>query len=170
MVKISSLASYLVVLMGVFLLAMTLYYAMPSRNPPEFSLNKTGSFRSFTVVEGDVCTKDGKPIVRMYSTELCPHCRWIGPTFDKVASEYAASGRIVAYHWSFDAHDDVLTTVREDSIPGSEESLYYTFNPSQTVPTFVFGCKYYRVGNAHERDGGLAAEEADFRAVIEELL
>lgn len=33
-----------------------------------------------------------------------------------------------------------------------------------------FGCKYYRIGNGHETTDDLVAEEAEFMAVIEELL
>jgi len=36
-----------------------------------------------------------------------------------------------------------------------------------TVPTYVFGCKYVRIGNAYET---LGEEKAEFRRVIEKLL
>ena len=44
------------------------------------------------------------------------------------------------------------------------------YNPKGSIPTFVFGCKYVRVGNGYERDDDLASEAAEFRAVIEDLI
>jgi len=44
------------------------------------------------------------------------------------------------------------------------------FNPRGSIPTFVFGCKYYRIGAGHEETDDKTAEEAEYRLVIEELL
>ena len=45
----------------------------------------------------EICTIEGKPVVRLYGTTTCPHCKWVGPTYDKVVEEYVAEGKIVSY-------------------------------------------------------------------------
>jgi FKBP-type peptidyl-prolyl cis-trans isomerase 2 len=118
----------------------------------------------------EVCTIDGKPVIRLFSTTWCGHCKWIKSTFDSVAQEYVDAGKIVAHHWELDIGDDTLTDAVETEVPASEDAIYKEFNPKGTIPTFVFGCKYHRVGNGYEQTDDLAAEEAEFRAIIEELL
>ncbi len=49
-------------------------------------------------------------------------------------------------------------------------AIFKQFNPDNSIPTFVFGCEYYRVGNAYEQQNDLTAEIGEFKAVIEELL
>ena len=113
---------------------------------------------------------DGKPVIRMFSTTWCPHCNWVGPAYEKVVEEYVDAGKIVAYHWELDTGDDTLTPEAEGEVPSSEMAVYSTFNPRGSIPTFVFGGKYWRIGNGHERQSDLNAEEAEFRAVIEKLI
>jgi thiol-disulfide isomerase/thioredoxin len=129
-----------------------------------------GEIRTFTEAGYPLELQDGKPVVRLFSTTWCPHCQWIKSTFDKVASEYAAQGKIVAYHWELDVQDDALTPQNENGIPESEMQVFTKFNPNKSIPTFVFGGKYVRIGNGYEAQNDLAAEEAEFRAVIEALL
>lgn len=132
-----------------------------------------GQMASFQVASDPVaCTENGKPVVELFSTSWCPHCQWISATFDKVAKEYANSGKITAYHWLLDTKEDTLTGKIYSSIPQAEMDIYQKFNPEGTIPTFVFGCKYYRIGNAYENEGdaGIPKEEAAFRAVIDALL
>jgi len=112
---------------------------------------------------------DGKPVVRVYSTTWCPHCKWVGPTVDKVLKEYQSKGIIVARHWELDTGDDTLTKIVEIKVPDSELAVFQKANPDGSVPAFVFG-KYFRLGNAFEAEKNLALEEAEFRAVIEKLL
>jgi thiol-disulfide isomerase/thioredoxin len=129
-----------------------------------------GEITTFHDNGGDVCLEDGKPLVILFSTTWCPHCNWIKSTFDSVASEYADQGLIVARHWELDTNDDTLTPEVENSIPQRDLDIYNEFNPRGSIPTFVFGCKYYRIGNGHEAQNDLSAEAAEFRGVIEELL
>ncbi len=130
------------------------------------------SFGSFIDTGKPICKKDGKPIIRLFATTWCPHCEWIKETFDKVAKEYMKKKKIVAYHWYLDTNDDGLTEEVEKAIPPEEEAIYQEFNPTGSIPTFVFGCRYYRIGNAYERekDAGLLKEEKEFRELIEKLL
>ncbi len=141
-----------------------------------------GEIRTFTDTGNEIELQDGKPVIRLFSTTGCPHCKWIGATYKKVVKEYVAAGKIVAYHWEIDIVDDTLTEAFEGSVPDGEMAVYRKFNPSGTVPTFVFGGRYSRVGNGYEGFDDtrfpnseqslqhLAQEEAEFRGVIEALL
>jgi thiol-disulfide isomerase/thioredoxin len=126
--------------------------------------------KTFQVIEGSVETINGKPVIRLFSTTWCPHCQWIASTYDSVAKEYADAGKIVAYHWELDTGDNTLTSETETSVPASEQAVFAKFNPRNSIPTFVFGGKYWRIGNGYEQEQDLNLEEKEFRAVIEELI
>jgi parvulin-like peptidyl-prolyl isomerase len=139
---------------------------------PNLAKNMTAEpgIQTFSVRDGEICREDGKPVVRMFSTTWCPHCEWVKETFDSTVKEYADKGLIVARHWQVDTEDDTLTSFKEDFMPLTEKAIFQDFNPNGGVPTFVFGCKYYRVGNGYESEKNLAAEKREFVAVIEKLL
>ncbi len=120
---------------------------------------------------GPVETIGGKPVIRLFGTTWCPHAAYIGPVFDRVAREYAAAGKIVAFHWQLDTEDDVLTSQVEAAAPVLEWAMFYEFSPNGSVPTIVIGGKYGRVGNACEGwTEGLLWEEEDLRAAIDEVI
>lgn len=125
---------------------------------------------TFDSVSGDICREDGKPVIRMFSTTWCRHCQWVADTFDDVMQMYVDEGLIVAHHWELDIGDDLLTSQFEEDVPDEEMAVFEEFNPQQSIPTFVFGCKYYRIGTAYEQADDLEAEAAEFMAVIEALL
>ncbi len=132
---------------------------------------KTVTDSSFDLTGDEICTEDGKPVIRMFSTTWCPHCKWITPIFEKVIQPYVESGQIAAYAWELDINDNILTDAKETSIPESEMAIYQKYNPQGSIPTFVFGCKYARVGNGFEgKADGEASEETDFTQTIEELI
>jgi thiol-disulfide isomerase/thioredoxin len=106
----------------------------------------------------------------LFSTTWCPHCQWISDTFDEVAQNYVDQGLIVAYHWEVDTGDNTLTSQVENSVPASELEIFDEFNPQGSIPTFVFGCRYYRIGTGYENTDDLNAEAAEFIEFIEELL
>jgi len=118
----------------------------------------------------EVCEIDGKPVVRLFSTTWCPHCQWVGETYESVVTEYVNAGKIVAYHWEMDLGDDTLTQAFEGEIPASEAAIFSSASPKGNVPAFVFGCKYERIGNSFEEEDDLAKEDAEFRRVIDLLL
>lgn len=134
------------------------------------SYSVVNSISSFIETENEICKKDDKPIVRLFATSWCPHCKWIKDTYFKVVKDYASQDKIEAYYWEVDKNDDLLTKSKEDKIPESELEIFKKFNPKQSIPTFVFGCKYYRIGNAYESQDNLAAEESEFRLVIDNLI
>ena len=128
---------------------------------------------SFAVKDDkQICKEDGKPIVYLFSTTVCPHCQWVLPIFDKVAKEYISQGKIMAYHWEYNTYDNTLTDAVETSIPQDQQTIYKEFSPGGYVPTFVFGCKYYRVGNGpgREQSNDTAAEEKELRAIFDYII
>jgi len=130
---------------------------------------EASKINTFSVTKDPICEENGKPIIRLFSTTRCPHCTWIKNTFDSVVKEYIDSGQIIAHHWELDIGDDTLTLEKESKIPTEEFEIYRKYSPGG-VPTYVFGCKYVRIGNGYESINDLEAEEAEFRAAIEKLI
>lgn len=125
-----------------------------------------GAGSTFESTTDEVCMKDGKPIIRLFSTTTCPHCKWISKTFDAVAKEYAQQDKIIAYHWNLDTKDDSLTEEKESIIPQEEIVIFQKYGQGGGVPLFIFGCRYTRLGNAYELEDNLEAEEKEFRYII----
>jgi len=118
----------------------------------------------------EICTdSEGKPQVFLISTTTCPHCVWIKDTFDGLENEAFAS-QINLQHWEVDTGDNTLTSAVESEVPAEILSLYQKYNPEGYVPTFVIGCKYFRVGNGYESQDDLVSELADFKLIINKLL
>ncbi|MBI5553264.1 MAG: hypothetical protein HY917_00820 [Candidatus Diapherotrites archaeon] len=159
------------------LVGLMVLFGCTGTNPNDTSLSKDvapTSIQTFQSVNAQVCKENGKPIIRMYSTTWCPHCKWVKPGFISTVNEYVQQGKIVAYLWELDTGDNPLTpNVVEDGVPLAERAVYSGYNHQGTVPTFVFGCKYYRIGNGYEGQKNseeLRQEIGEFKAVIEELL
>ena len=137
---------------------------------------------TFTEFNGPIEAIDGKPVVRLFSTTGCLHCVWIKETFDQTMKELVAEGKVVAMHWELDQSDDTLTPQKESGVPESEFELFKRFNSRGSVPTYIFGGKYVRVGNAFETRENLVnptsndslrrlgLEKEEFKAVVEKLL
>lgn len=117
-----------------------------------------------------ICTKENKPIIRLYTTTDCQSCKWVKETFDSFAEEYQEQDKIVAYHWELNTGDNTLTEETERGIPMSELDIFKKYNPKSTVPTFVFGCKYMRIGNAYEDQNDLNTEKQEFEKITNMLI
>ena len=52
----------------------------------------------------------------------------------------------------------------------SETAIFAQFNSKGSIPTYVMGCKYVRIGNGFETQDDKAGEAAEFMAVIEALI
>jgi thiol-disulfide isomerase/thioredoxin len=126
--------------------------------------------KTFLDTGQEICTQDGKPIIRKFATTWCPHCQWIKETYIKVVQEYENNGQIKAYLWEVDIGDNSLTPEVESKVPQNELDVFNKFNKENSIPTFIFGCKYLRGGNGYEQQGNLDAEEEEFRKIIEELI
>jgi len=165
----------LILLVGIYLsLGKTFFDSLSTTTIPQTTTVPTttstmAQITTFTDNGGAVETKNGKPVIRMFSTTWCPHCRWVKDAYETVAKEYVDRGEIIAYHWEFDIDDDTLRA-EKIPVPDSEKKIFRRFNPGGGVPTFIFGSKYYRIGNGHEREKDLEAEKAEFRAVIEAVI
>ncbi|MBS3144391.1 hypothetical protein J4208_02285 [Candidatus Woesearchaeota archaeon] len=123
---------------------------------------------SFTAKENDICMIGGKPIIREFATSWCPHCAWVKPTFQEVIKSYG--DQIVAYQWEVDKGDNLLTEELEFEVPASEMNVFREFNPKQSIPTFIIGCKYMRIGNAFEEQNDKEAEAKELKAIIDKIL
>lgn len=137
-------------------------------DPTNPNIEAFGSFQLYP--DNEVCIEDGKPIIRLFSTTWCPHCKWIKETYEEVVKEYQQAGKIIAYHWEIDENNNTLTNEDEKEFPAKERAIYEKFNPKGSIPTFIFGCKYGRIGNGYESQDDLDAEEAEFRTIIQELI
>ena len=147
-------------------------YVLPIQNNDyggKNSSSEAATTRTFKATGDPVCEENGKPVIRLFSTTWCPHCKWIKSTFDETVKKYVEGGKIVAHHWEFDTLDDTLTPDVEKAVPASEKAVFDKYNPQGGVPTFVFGCKYIRVGNGYESTQDLEAEKKEFVSLIEEL-
>jgi len=136
--------------------------------PFDVSQIDPSSIETFEFRDGDICSEDDKPVIRMFSASWCSHCQWVADAFDSVVEMYVEEGLIVAHHWDLDTKDDLLTDEDEQVVPDTEKAVYDEFGGG--YPTFVFGCTYYRVGTAYEGTDDLEAEAAEFMAVIEALI
>lgn len=137
----------------------------------EFAIDGTFSYTE----GGTVKTQDGKPVVRLFSTTWCGHCKWVKETFDAIVKEYVEKGEIIAYHWEIDIADNTLTEEVETKVPDEELAVYEKFNPRGSIPTFVIGEKYFRIGNGFEQSTStdeekLALEKEEFKRIIEQAI
>ncbi|MEA3357223.1 MAG: thioredoxin family protein [Patescibacteria group bacterium] len=127
-----------------------------------------GEYETFTEYDLEVCKTDGKPEVYLFITSWCPHCTWISDTFDDWAKENA--DKITAYNWEVDTNDNSLTDEVETEIPEEHYAVYEKFNPQGSIPTFVFGCRYARVGNGYESEDNLTKEVESFNKILDEII
>ncbi len=125
-------------------------------------------YETFTEYDNEICKQDGKPVIYLFSTTWCPHCKWIHDTFDNWAK--ANADKVVVYHWQVDTNDNTLTDAVETEIPAEMMAIYQKFNPNQSIPTFVFGCRYARIGNGYESEDNLEKETQAYDKIVEELL
>ena len=135
-----------------------------------YNIEQVGKLGSFIETDNEICMEDGKPVVYLFSTTWCSHCSWVKETFDAAMLEAMDEGKVIAYHWELDTGDNTLTEEVETEVPAEHDKIYRAFNPRGSIPTFVFGCKYYRIGNGYESANDLDAEKTDFETVIETMI
>jgi thiol-disulfide isomerase/thioredoxin len=121
--------------------------------------------------DASLCLEDGKPMIYLFSTSWCPHCQWIEETYLKFGKEVNESGKAKVYLFDVESGDNLLTSEKETVMPSVAENIYNEFSPDGGIPTFVFGCTYFRVGNGYEtQDGGETLEEREFKTILEDIL
>jgi thiol-disulfide isomerase/thioredoxin len=139
---------------------------------PEVETIENTAIRTFLKKKSaNLCLENGKPMIYLFSTSWCPHCQWIEKTFLKFGKEVNDSGKARVYLFDVESGDDLLTSEKETAMPKVAEAIYDEFSPDGGIPTFVFGCTYFRVGNGYEtQDGGEVLEEREFKAILDDLL
>ena len=143
----------------------------PEETGPETVVATAAGIETFQEkADAEIIKEDGLPVVFLFSTTWCPHCTWIKDTFNSVVNEYVSAGKIKAYHWELDINDDALTAEVETAVVPEHMNVYKEFNPRGSIPTFVIGGKYFRVGNGHEQADDLEAEAVELRAAIDDIL
>ena len=134
----------------------------PASDPMFSTFNNTGV---------EICTNDeGLPLIYMFSTSQCPHCRWAGGAFDFIVRFFTAEGLIEAHHYDLLSGDDLLTESVETEVPADKLELYKNGSPKGLVPYYNFGCAYDRVGNGYEMEKDLVAEGEEMHRVIDALV
>jgi parvulin-like peptidyl-prolyl isomerase len=126
------------------------------------------SITTFEDTGDNICLEDGKPIIRLFSASIDSHSKWIKSAYSEVINEYKDD--VIAYNWEIDTGDNLLTDKIENKLPKFEFEVYKKYNSKGTVPTFIFGCKYIRIGTGYEDKNDLKAEKKEFRNVIESLI
>ncbi len=101
----------------------------------------------FLVLDEEICTEDGKPIVYYFGSSSCPHCIWEHPVIQAVAAEF---GDQISFHDLMDKQEEMEIFQKYLDINGGG------------IPFIVLGCKYARVGS-----GERAGEEAEKQALTE---
>lgn len=104
------------------------------------------SIGNFLVSTDEVCKENGKPLIYFFGSKSCPHCQWEHPLVEKVLKNFEGE---VSFHNNMDSQAD------------SEVFSKYS---DGSIPTLVFGCKYYRVGSGEA--GGEEKETKDLTAMF----
>jgi thiol-disulfide isomerase/thioredoxin len=105
--------------------------------PTENPIAPKGKFQTFIDTGLDICrNNEGLPIIILFSTSRCAHCRWIGETYETSVMEYAKNGLIEAHHYDLDIKDDLLTTAVETEIPQRFYKIFKLRDPEEYVPYF----------------------------------
>lgn len=128
-------------------------------------------FPTFRSTGIEICTNDeGNPLIYLFSSSMCTHCKWGGGVYDFIVKYHTANGLIEAHHYDVITGDDLLTEEIETVIPADILEIYHSGSPNDLVPYYNFGCEYDRVGNGYEKEDDLVAEGEEMRRVIEALV
>jgi len=166
-IKKSTIGFYLI---GFVIIAIIIYFLIAGSGGG--NKNQTPIAGSTFYDTGDEILKDNseRPYVILFSTTWCPHCQWISETFDGLANE-SFSSQINLQHWQLDIGDNALTPlITETEVPSSIQTLFDKYNPEGSIPTFVFGGRYVRIGTGYESQNDLDAELEDFKFIIGKLI
>lgn len=109
----------------------------------------------FTELSEKVCSTDGKPNIYFFGVSWCPHCNWAKPAVKSIESKF--KGYISPHFW-YEMDKD--TPTQEDQL------VYQKYNPRGSIPTFVFGCKYVRIGTKNEPEDDIQKEEDELTAIV----
>jgi hypothetical protein len=112
----------------------------------------------------EICTEEEKPVIRVYTSSNCDKCAEVKPSLEAALDNYD----VVLYEWELDTGDNLATSDKETGLTKSELDILKRYNPKGALPTYVFGCKYVRTGNAFETVD-LNKEQEAFEEILAEL-
>ena len=101
----------------------------------------------FLVLDEEICTENGKPVVYYFGSTGCPHCTWEYPIIQAVTAEF---GDQISFHDLMDKQEEMEIFQKYIDINGGG------------IPFIVLGCKYVRVGS-----GERAGEETEKQALTQ---
>ena len=139
------------------------FLGSPAQKSTEEGINQ------FEETSDSICNENSRPVLRLYITTDCLPCNLAKEAFNSFAKEKQEKGEIAAYIWELNTGDNILTEETESGIPRSELSIFRKYNPKSTVPAFVFGCKYIRVGNAYMQQNNVEAEKLEFEKILKKI-
>jgi foldase protein PrsA len=108
----------------------------------------------FKETSDEVCKEGGKPVIRRYIAAECEACRNVEPAFKAALFGYDVALKEIE-----------LDKAVKEGLPKSELDILKKYNPKGAVPAYIFGCKYYRIGNAYE-SLNLTQEEKIFKETL----
>jgi foldase protein PrsA len=112
----------------------------------------------------EICTEEEKLVIRVYTSSNCDKCAEVKPSLEAALDNYD----VVLYEWELDTGDNLATSDKETGLTKSELDILKRYNPKGALPTYVFGCKYVRTGNAFETVD-LNKEQEAFEEILAEL-
>jgi len=72
--------------------------------------------------------EDGKPIIYLFGSDGCGYCKWEHPVIANVTAKFEG---FISFH---------------DNIDSTADGDIFAKYSDGHIPTWVLGCKYYRVG------------------------
>jgi thiol-disulfide isomerase/thioredoxin len=160
--------STLIGIILVIIIIIFLWNSLLVPKPPAGNYQPVDGSTFYSTGDQVCADNNGKPYVFMFSATFCSHCTWIKDTFKSLQGEFPEE--INLQIWELDTGDNPLTFPVEERVPTEFRNIYDTYNSQGSVPTFVFGCEYMRIGNGYEAQNNLQAEAEDFKFIISKLL
>ncbi|TSC53643.1 MAG: hypothetical protein LiPW16_341 [Microgenomates group bacterium LiPW_16] len=123
--------------------------AQASPSPTILGEQLESTIGNFQITKDEICQENGKPIVYLFGSESCPHCRWEKPIFEKVVAKFTDK---IVVHNNIDKQADMEVFQKYSSINQG------------AIPFLVLGCRYVRVGSGEV--AGEIEEEKNLTALI----
>lgn len=129
----------------------------------------TMDIRTFEQVDNNICLgADEKPVVILYSVSWQDASQFGTDAFEQALIGYEDT--LEAHMWEVDTDDDLLTEEVETEMTEQHKTLFKRFNPGSSVPAYLIGCKYFRIGNGYWEEKDSASEILELQAIFDEIL
>jgi thiol-disulfide isomerase/thioredoxin len=128
--------------------------------------NAVPTIGGFSKIES--ATIKGEPMIYLFGTTWCPHCKWERQVFVNVTSKFGTWEGIKENDLSsaeFNSSYMIVKAIEIDLEKNSPDNVVFDhYSPNGYVPVLVFGGKYFRVGSGES----LGADQE--KAVLTALL